>query len=77
MAVFYSAEAASGNRAEDGSRVWSRFAGRIKQAAMEACWFCRDAFSCGWGNPLFPGHKKRHLPERVPFLEEQDKLPVA
>jgi hypothetical protein len=44
---------------------------------MEACWFCRDAFSCGWGNPLFPGHKKRHLPERVPFLEEQDKLPVA
>ena len=40
---------------------------------MKAGWFCRDAYTGGWGNASFPGHKKRHLPERVPFLEEQDK----
>jgi hypothetical protein len=27
--------------------------------------------------PCFRDAKKRHLPERVPFLKEQDKLPVA
>lgn len=44
---------------------------------MKAGWFSRETCAGGRGNHSFPGHKKRHLPERVPFLEEQDKLPDA
>ena len=40
---------------------------------MKAGWFLRKTCAAEGETPPFRDMKKRHLPERVPFLEEQDK----